>query len=364
MSRSGPSLPRPFGSRLHIDDSHVPLQWEEFNLAISGLIPIGRIYSYCIHLYNYNGPAPRPHGPPTWGDNPYGYTDADKDANRSLGWSDWTKHPQVVTIPQKIVPHWAFIPLHPRGLTITNTRLWPFHRSYPPEYARNEVYQLDGQYFRDVQGDSVRAAVNCYYLAFHCLNLRPASPFNYDWAVGEQWNSLMTKADDVMLWWQTQEWLEEACRRLVDALGWMEFSLRQIVEHVTAVAGLNPPRWVMEGRFVGIIIDGYYQDTVSIGMQLAKMGAPVWEISIAERNPPLTILPPGARESHPAWIRYLQDAKKSKPDLDPESSSSLRGFGVWWEEMIRRGHAMQPIAALSSSVYSPSSVRTLGWTQR
>jgi hypothetical protein len=100
----------------------------------------------------------------------------------------------------------------------------------------------------------------------------------------------MMKADGVMLWWQTQEWLEEAQRCLMDALGWMEFSLRQIVEHVTVVAGLNPPHWVMEGQYVGIIIDGHYKDTVSIGMQLAKMGAPIWEISVAECSPPLMIL--------------------------------------------------------------------------
>jgi hypothetical protein len=141
MLQSGPLL-KPFGSQLNIDNPHIPLQWEEFNLASNGLIPISQIYSYCIRSYNYNGPAPHPQGPPTWGEDPYGYTDADKDIKRSLGWNDWTKHPQVVTLPQKIIPHHMFIPLHPRGLTIMTT--WPFRQCYPPEYAQNEVYQLNG----------------------------------------------------------------------------------------------------------------------------------------------------------------------------------------------------------------------------
>jgi hypothetical protein len=85
----------------------------------------------------------------------------------------------------------------------------------------------------------------------------------------------MIKANGVMLWWQTQEWMEEARCRLMDALGWMEFLLKQLVEHVTIVVGLNPPHWVMEGRYVGLIVDGYFKDTVAIGIQLAKMGAPV-----------------------------------------------------------------------------------------
>jgi hypothetical protein len=127
----------------------------------------------------------------------------------------------------------------------------------------------------------------------------------------------MIKANGIMLWWQTQEWMEEARgRRLMDVLGWMEFLLRQLV------AGLNP-HWVTEGCYIGLIVDRYFKDTVAIRIQLTKMGAPVREISLAEHKPPLTILPPGAWELHPSWIRYMKYVKKNQPDLDPEKHQHI-----------------------------------------
>ena len=104
--------------------------------------------------------------------------------------------------------------------------------------------------------------VNCYCLAYYQLALKPASEFNYEWSVGEEWLTFMQKANDIMLWWQMLNWVEEVQRRLLDALGWLEFVMRQLVHHLTLVANFSPPCFVTERHFMGVIMDSYYQDGV------------------------------------------------------------------------------------------------------
>ena len=36
--------------------------------------------------------------------------------------------------------------------------------------------------------------------------------------MGEEWLTFMQKANNVMLWWQMLDWVEEVWRRLLDAL--------------------------------------------------------------------------------------------------------------------------------------------------
>lgn len=154
----------------------------------------------------------------------------------------------------------------------------------------------------------------------------------------------MNKANQVMLWWQTLDWVEEVRRRLVDAIGWMEFVMRQIVHHVALVGNRNAPRWVTEGRFVGVMVDTHSKDAADLGKELAKLGAPVWEVSFAERNPPLSLVPPGATQRHPVWKQYYQDTKRKDPSTHPDSMSICRLFQDWLQEMIALGQAAQPIA--------------------
>ena len=147
-----------------------------------------------------------------------------------------------------------------------------------------------------------------------------------------------------MLRWQTLDWVEEVRRRLVDAIGWMEFVMRQIVHHIALVASLDAPRWVTEGRFVGVMVDRYYKDAADLGEELAKLGAPVWEVSFAERNPPLELVPPGTTQKHPVWKQYYEDSKKNNPSTHPRSMSVRKLFQDWLQEMIALGHAAQPMA--------------------
>ena len=55
---------------------------------------------------------------------------------------------------------------------------------------------------------------------------------------------------------------------------------------------------MMEGCFVGVIMDSYYQDRVDLVEEIAKLGAPVGG-QFCRMQPPLTIVPPGAAAKHP-----------------------------------------------------------------
>jgi hypothetical protein len=58
--------------------------------------------------------------------------------------------------------------------------------------------------------------------------------------------------------------------------------MRQLMHHLTLVADFSPPQFITKGRFVGVMIDSYYQDAVDLVEEIAKMGAPVWMVSFAE----------------------------------------------------------------------------------
>ena len=356
MSQTGLSHPRPLGSSLDQLDPYSSLDWMHFRASGDGQIPAGRIFPYTIESLNLPGPPPRPHGPPAWGEDPYGYTENHKDASRLLGWSDWTKHPQCVTFPHKYLTHRAFIPLNPRSLAVNDTRPWPFERVYFPEYQGNDVYRIKAPFFHRVrnQGDSIRGMVNCYHLAFHRLALKPASEFNYEWSVGNEWLDYMQKANNMMLWWQTLDWVEEVRRRLLDALGWMEMAMRQLIHHLAVVANFNPPQFVTEGCFVGAMVDSYYLDARDLAIEIAKLGAPVWMVSFAERSPPLTLVPPGAAEKHPILQRILQTEKKSNPSAHADSMAVRQQLSFWLQELIDRGQATRPLAWFEPARHPPS----------
>ena len=94
----------------------------------------------------------------------------------------------------------------------------------------------------------------------------------------------MQKANDVMLWWQMLDWVEEVWRRLLDALGWLEFVMCQLVHHLALVANFSPPCFMTEGRFVGVIMDSYYQNGVDLAEEITKLGAPMWMASFTEHQ--------------------------------------------------------------------------------
>ena len=159
------------GSNLDQLDPYSPLDWLQFQASGDGLIPAGHIFPYTIKSLNLPGPPPRPHRPLAWGPDPYGYTDDHKDASRSLGWSDWTKHPQCVTFHRSYLAHRTFVPLNPRGLAINEVNPWPFEQVYYPEFEGSKVYWMKAPFFQQVckQGDSIRGMVNCYCLAYYRL---------------------------------------------------------------------------------------------------------------------------------------------------------------------------------------------------
>jgi hypothetical protein len=148
----------------------------------------------------------------------------------------------------------------------------------------------------------------------------------------------------IMLWWQMLDWVEEVQQRLLDALGWMEFVMRQLVHHLTLVANFNPPRFVMEGRFVGVMVDLYYLDAVDLAEEIAKLGAPMWVISFAECSPPLTVVPPGAAAKHPVLLHIMEAERRKNPSAHEDSSSVRKEFSFWLQELIDRGQATKPLA--------------------
>ena len=150
--------------------------------------------------------------------------------------------------------HHTFIPLNPRGLAINKVNPWPFKQVCCPGFGGSEVYWIKAPFFQRVceQGDLIRGMVNCYCLVYYRLALKLASEFNYEWSVGEEWLTFMQKANDVMLWWQMLDWVEEVQRHLLDTLGWLEFVMRQLVHHLTLVTNFSPPCFMTEGHFIGL----------------------------------------------------------------------------------------------------------------
>jgi hypothetical protein len=116
------------------------------------------------------------------------------------------------------------------------------------------------------------------------------------------------------------------------------------VHHLTLVANFNPPRFVMEGRFIGVMVDSYYLDTVDLAEELAKLGAPVWVISFVERSLPLTVVPPGAAAKHPVLLRIVEAERRKNPSAHEDSSSVWKEFSFWLQELIDRGQATKPLA--------------------
>ena len=214
MSQTGLSHPCLLGSSLDQLNPYSSLDWMHFWVSGNGQIPAGHIFPYTIESLNLPRLPLHPHGPPAWGEDPYGYTENHKDVSRLLGWSDWTKHPQCVTFPHKYLMHHAFIPLNPRSLAINDT--CPAH--VQRRLNRFISLNIKAPFFLRVrnQGNSIRGMVNCYHLAFHRLALKPTSEFNYEWSVGNEWLDYMQKVNNMMLWWQTLDWVEEVRQWLLD----------------------------------------------------------------------------------------------------------------------------------------------------
>ena len=130
------------------------------------LPPPGRIFPYTIRSLNL--PGIHPHGPLAWGDNSYSYIDNHKGATRSQGGSDWTKHPQCITLPWKYMAHHSFIPPNPRGLAINKVSLWPLGQVCYPEFKGREICRIKAPFFWQVHSkrDSVGSTTNCYPLVW------------------------------------------------------------------------------------------------------------------------------------------------------------------------------------------------------
>jgi hypothetical protein len=231
------------------------------------------------------------------------------------------QHPQCVTYPWKYLIHCAFIPLNPRGLAINDVSPWPFERVYYPEFKGSKVYRIKAQFFWQIheQGDAVWGMVNCYHLTYHRLALEPASEFNYEWYVGDEWLNYMQKVDNIMLWWQTLNWVEEVCMCLLDALGWLELAMQQLIHHIMLVANPDPPRFVTEGHFIGAMVDSYYQDAVDLAEEIAKLGT-----------------------LHPILLQILEAKKKENPSTHIDSTAVWEKFSFWIQELMDQGQAMRP----------------------
>ena len=175
--------------------------------------------------------------------------------------------------------------------------------------------------------------------------------------MGEEWLTFMQKANDIMLWWQMLDWVEEVRRCLLDALGWLEFVMRQLVHHLTLIANFSPPCFVTEGHFVGVIMDSYYQDGVDLAEEIVKLGAPMWVASFAEHNPPLTVIPPGSAAKHPILRCILEaERKNNNPSVHEDSMAMRREFSTWIEDLhvMNRGLATKPLAWFEPAQHPPS----------
>ena len=289
----------PDETTLYLEEEVSPGHWAKSKSAQLGRIRFGQVYHYKINSLTLPGSPPPVRGQPPFVATPYAYKVEHKDTSGSLGPYEWTQLPQHVLDTCYAVPHWAFITRKPANLLITSTCL-PKTMEVEPYDGKDSV-RIDTQYLHRIrmQSEAIRVAYHYCDLTFEKMQLKSASTFNFEWALGTDWQQLMEKAEKPLYDKELRNWTHNVRRRMLDGLTYTEFSMRQMIHHLLYLGGYEQPAWPTESRFVGVIVAEQSQEACLYGPELAKLGAPVWTVWTRVQEPPLQIMPPGAAQNHP-----------------------------------------------------------------
>jgi hypothetical protein len=325
---------------IYPEDEVYPSQWPHSLSAKLGLIRFGRVKYYRITTLNLPGAPPSVHGQPPFVATPCSYQSDHKDPNGSLGPYEWTRLPQYIKDVKYAVPHRAFVTPKSPTLAITTSRL-PKVTTVQSD-SDEELFRIQPDFLIRVQkqSDEIRAAYHSYVVKFQYMQFKLASPFDFEWALGNDWTRLLTKAQRPLNTNGLRDWTHDVRRRMLDAQAFVEFSLRQLIHHILYLGAYEQPVWPTEARFIGVIIAEEDQDARLYGAELARLGAPVWAAQMQDPNPPLRIMPPGSSTHHPIYRALWKDARRRYPTDQAQAQQHLRQqFELWAGELTRRGYA-------------------------
>ena len=322
------------------EDVH-PLDWAKSKSARLGLIRFGRVHHYRIHTLNAPGNSPAVNGQPPFVATPFTISPEHRDMNGSLGAFEWTQLPQFVADTRYAIPHRAFITRKPANLAITATRLPKVTEIFCEDAG--ELLVIDRLFKVREQSEAIWGAFHSFRVSFERLEWTPASSFQYDWALGTEWVSLRERAERPFSPVALKCWTHDVRRRMLDALAFLEFSLRQLIHHALYLGGYEQPRWPTKSRFVGVIVSESNDEAMLYGKEIANLGAPVWTAELKDQKPPLQIMPPGATRNHPIskgiwkWASGRHNTTREEGRRLAEKEYE-REMERWAKELRARGH--------------------------
>ena len=239
-------LSRPDEKTRYPEEDVHPLDWAKSKSARLGLIRFGRVCHYHTHTLNAPGNSPAVNGQPPFVATPYTISPEHRDPNGSLGVYEWTQLPQFIADTRYAVPHRAFVTRKPTNLAITTTRLPKVTEIFREDAG--ELLVIDRQFLVKVreQSKAIRGAYHSFRVSFKRLEWTTASSFQYNWALGTEWVSLMERAERPFSPTALKCWTHNMRRRMLDALAFLEFSLRQLIHHALYLGGYEQPRWPTE----------------------------------------------------------------------------------------------------------------------
>ena len=133
-------------------------------------------------------------------------------------------------------------------------------------------------------------------------------------------------------------------RRMLDALAFLEFSLRQLIHHALYLGGYEQLRWPTELQFVGVIVLESDDEAMLYGKEIVNLGAPVWMAELKDQKPPLQIMPLGAACNHPIskgiwkWASRWHNMMREEGRQLAEKEFK-REMEHWAKELWAGGHA-------------------------
>lgn len=186
---------------------------------------------------------------------------------------------------------------------------------------------------------------------YRAFGLYLITPFNAEYLVGANWNSIYYQVLQPMVWWDVQKLVNELRQRLVKASAWCELHSRAFV-WIVAYATFNAlPVWPTDNRLVGMIVDSKEPDSVLLGEDATQLGLPVWKVTEVEGhegNALIDTSPPGNVLQNDAWLEARKQAKEylARFRQSPTKTEVLRE--------TQRRYSLQIEADISQGLVQPA----------
>lgn len=180
--------------------------------------------------------------------------------------------------------------------------------------------------------DEYRRAAERTLEFYETQSLQPISKLNSDWAFGTDWLRLLSSGRKEMPIAESYYWGWEVRRRILDILGWLILSCRQLIDHISFITSVADPCWPTTD-LLGAFVDPRDKMACFIGKQLVRLGVPVWMVSeFKERDWDIVI--PGTSETitsnHPIYLTFAENLPQHLVETN---------FKEWVQGMLHAGFA-------------------------